>query len=909
MANSVIKFSVDAQGNLQRNGYYNQGQLHKQSVTQDGQETNIYKDAFGRELAKVQNDNGKKWFTYTVYDGYGRVAMILPPEASDRLIPPNAVSADIIAKYAYRYVYDGFGRVITKYLPGCEAIEYVYDKGGRVIVTVDGEMNTLFTEYDVMGRSVRTSMVQLNTDLATLRRYPETVNSRVTVLKTLAEYRYDNADNRNLVFQANPIVSSNLLSPSDKGRLVYEKQYVLDDDTYLERNFFYDTHGRLIQTVERDASDYLHTYTTQYDFVGNVLKNSEEHKIGSKTDSKLTENTYDSYSRLLSSKTTVNNGTPATVRFTYNDLGQLENTTYGTSQTLTERYAYNIQGWKIQTASSKFSLNLHYFDAKYATPCHNGNIAEMDWLQSGQPLKTYAFTYDKLNRLTSSALYENNTLTSRYEEKSLTYDGQGNILTLIRTNENSVETTYNYTYNGNQLTTLTQNSTAYSYTYDDKGNMEHDGRKNLDFTYNVVNLPSVVKKNNTVVAQYRYLANGTKLSVKGADGKGYSYMGSMIYTNNNGVLALESTDFAGGRIYATNNTTEAHYHLSDHLGSPRVILNESMDILEQNDYYPFGMRHANAQMVVSNNRFRYNGKEEQQIGGLDVLDYGWRQLDPALGRWHCVDNLAEMYFSTSPYAYCGNNPIMRVDVDGNVWTPAGQAWADDLDDEMTRQTTSQQNKINNTQAKINAGGLSQKKLDRLNNRLANQQQTLGNMNTEFAQTRTELAAMGDASAQVYNVVEDASLNAPRVAGQANGEATGKTVYNTQTGAVDIRIPTLDNQLMFFAHEAKHGYQFEMGETSIKLWTADGEQNARGALGVDLLLYDWSDEQAAYSRGGYFGQRTPAPYAGVPQGPVDFRTHPQNNILTGGNAQLIRNTAQQYRMAIRVPVNGVRTTFW
>ena len=620
LANSVVKFSVDAQGNLQRNGYYDQGLLHKQSVAQDGQETIIYKDAFGRELAKVQNDNGKKWFTYTVYDGYGRVAMILPPEASDRLIPPNAVSADIIAKYAYRYIYDGFNRVITKYLPGCEAIEYVYDKGGRVIVTVDGEMNTLFTEYDVMGRSVRTSMVQLNTDLATLRRYPETVNSRVTVLKTLAEYRYDNADNRNLVFQANPIVSSNLLSPSDKGRLVYEKQYVLDDDTYLERNFFYDTHGRLIQTVERDASDYLHTYTTQYDFVGNVLKNSEEHKIGSKTDSKLTENTYDSYSRLLSSKTTVNNGTPATVRFTYNDLGQLENTTYGTSQTLTERYAYNIQGWKIQTASSKFSLNLHYFDAKYATPCHNGNIAEMDWLQSGQPLKTYAFTYDKLNRLTSSAMYENNTLTSRYEEKSLTYDGQGNILTLIRTNENSVETTYNYTYNGNQLTTLTQNSTAYSYTYDDKGNMEHDGRKNLDFTYNVVNLPSVVKKNNTVVAQYRYLANGTKLSVKGADGKGYSYMGSMIYTNNNGVLALESTDFAGGRIYATNKTTEAQYHLCDHLGSPRVILNESMNILEQNDYYPFGMRHPNAQMIVSNNRFRYNGNEEQQIGGLDVLD-------------------------------------------------------------------------------------------------------------------------------------------------------------------------------------------------------------------------------------------------------------------------------------------------
>ncbi len=55
--------------------------------------------------------------------------------------------------------------------------------------------------------------------------------------------------------------------------------------------------------------------------------------------------------------------------------------------------------------------------------------------------------------------------------------------------------------------------------------------------------------------------------------------------------------------------------MCDHLGSPRVILNESMDILEQNDYYPFGMRHDNAAMMVSNNRFRYNGKEIQQIGG------------------------------------------------------------------------------------------------------------------------------------------------------------------------------------------------------------------------------------------------------------------------------------------------------
>ena len=138
----------------------------------------------------------------------------------------------------------------------------------------------------------------------------------------------------------------------------------------------------------------------------------------------------------------------------------------------------------------------------------------------------------------------------------------------------------------------------------------------------------------------------------------------MINTNNNGVLALESTDFAVGRIYATNNTTEAHYHLCDHLGSPRVILNESMNILEQNDYYPFGMHHYNAQMIVSNNRFHYNGKEEQQIGGLDVLDNGARFYDPALGRWHSVDPLAHEREWLSPYNFCSLNPISRIDPTG-----------------------------------------------------------------------------------------------------------------------------------------------------------------------------------------------------------------------------------------------------
>ena len=64
------------------------------------------------------------------------------------------------------------------------------------------------------------------------------------------------------------------------------------------------------------------------------------------------------------------------------------------------------------------------------------------------------------------------------------------------------------------------------------------------------------------------------------------------------------------------------------------------------------------------NRFRYNGKEEFPQPGSDLLDYGARLYDPVLCRWNAIDPLAEKYCSLSGYAYCGNNPVIFVDPNG-----------------------------------------------------------------------------------------------------------------------------------------------------------------------------------------------------------------------------------------------------
>ena len=87
-----------------------------------------------------------------------------------------------------------------------------------------------------------------------------------------------------------------------------------------------------------------------------------------------------------------------------------------------------------------------------------------------------------------------------------------------------------------------------------------------------------------------------------------------------------------------------------------------------NHYYPFGGVFASSSNVQP---YKYNGKELDTKKGLNWYDYGARHYDATLGRWLVVDPLAEKYYAWSPYAYCYNNPVKFVDVDGrygeSIW--------------------------------------------------------------------------------------------------------------------------------------------------------------------------------------------------------------------------------------------------
>ncbi|MBE6226680.1 MAG: RHS repeat-associated core domain-containing protein [Bacteroidales bacterium] len=305
-----------------------------------------------------------------------------------------------------------------------------------------------------------------------------------------------------------------------------------------------------------------------------------------------------------------------------------------------------------------------------------------------QAMNTYGFEYDKLGRLKNTLHYSAaaTTPTAACTERGITYDLNGNITTLKRyaASEATPEDDYQYIYTGNKLTQIagTDNNATISnatYTYDSNGNMRSDGLKNLQISYNFLNLPSVVNQDDTPVAEYSWFADGCKYRVLTQQNNGYIYTGSLIYASNNGNLQIESTNFAGGRINlaqtgsmasGTNNTgstltQDIHYFHTDHLGSVRAITDNSGSVIEQNAYYPFGSRHTFGNTYAqTTNRFKFNGKEEQTTGNLNYLDYGARMYDANIGRWFVQDPLAEQMYMVTPYRFSLNNPVNFIDPDG-----------------------------------------------------------------------------------------------------------------------------------------------------------------------------------------------------------------------------------------------------
>ena len=189
---------------------------------------------------------------------------------------------------------------------------------------------------------------------------------------------------------------------------------------------------------------------------------------------------------------------------------------------------------------------------------------------------------------------------------------------------------------------------------------------------------------------YTYLGDGTRVAARvGTSPTSYAgkrYRGSFVYdVTSGGAQSLESVAVSTGRLTALTGNNgavsfESDGFITDHLGNVAVVVNLSASsatstdnaILEQNEYTPFGTKlNVSGLKTQTANRWRYAGKEEQDIAGMNLrlLDFGARYYDSFTCRWNAVDPLAHKYSSMSPYNYCGNDPVNKFDPDGNRQLP------------------------------------------------------------------------------------------------------------------------------------------------------------------------------------------------------------------------------------------------
>ena len=90
------------------------------------------------------------------------------------------------------------------------------------------------------------------------------------------------------------------------------------------------------------------------------------------------------------------------------------------------------------------------------------------------------------------------------------------------------------------------------------------------------------------------------------------------------------------------------------------------NLLETFDYYPFGLLMPQRNSAGANTLEKFTGKERDTEAGVNLDYFGARYYDPAIGRWHSVDPMADEYPSWSSYTYTLNNPV-------NFFDPNGEA--------------------------------------------------------------------------------------------------------------------------------------------------------------------------------------------------------------------------------------------
>ncbi len=262
---------------------------------------------------------------------------------------------------------------------------------------------------------------------------------------------------------------------------------------------------------------------------------------------------------------------------------------------------------------------------------------------------TESYSYDGLDRLTSASC----TPWSH----TYSYDKAGN-----RTAKDGV------TYTINTVNEVTALSDGTSFTYDSNGNrtQKTKGTDTWTYTYDHANRLTKVEENSSTVGEYVYNGDGWRIQVtESSVTTTYTYSGlNVLYEENSAGIATYIYGPEGRLAKRTtvNQETNTFYYHNDHLGSTRLVTDDSRNIISAVTYHPFG--ESSTEEGSEDNLF--TGKERDST---DLYYYGARYYDPRTGRFLTRDIARGNYKSPQSlnrYSYCRSNPLSYLDPDGRI---------------------------------------------------------------------------------------------------------------------------------------------------------------------------------------------------------------------------------------------------
>lgn len=643
-AGQITTFDYDANGNLlsTKNAldettaftYYPNGLL--ESVT----------DALGHKMRSEYDAQGNVTAQFDALDNPTRFEY-------DALGRTTAV-VDALGRRS-EATYDALDRTSTFKDPGGAITRFEYDASGNRTAVIDALDHKWKQTFDAKGRLISTTDPINRVVRYSYNAKDEVVRATTPSGRTMV-YTYDARGHQATATDASGGV---LTFKYDSN----ERLTTLIDERGNVTTFVFDELRRL--SAIRDPLGRLSSLT--YDNGGNVTSTMD--RLGRKT-----EYTYD----VLNRPTQITYA-DAVVTLAYNAAGlptQVDDSQGGTiswaydaaNQLLSEttaagivHYTYNTAGQLLSmTAADRPAVNYGYDTA-----------GRLQTIQQGS--ETYTHTFDQLSRRTS--LVRPNGVTTSY-----TYDTVGRVSRLTHSDAaNQPLEDYQYTFTAdNQIDSITSLSPAGPRPEEATAGPADAANRVRQFGPNTYDFDAVGqttrKTDASGTTQYSWDARGrlTGASLPGGQNVNYTYDvlnrrtsrsagGATTQFLYDGPEVVIDRDNSGSAVdYLHGVGMDEHlrqsspagvlYSLQDQLGSIAALTNAGGNVVERQQYEPFGRSNGS-----SLTRFGYTGRERDSATGL--LYYRARWYDSQQGRFLSEDP-AGLSAGLNLYSYAGNNPIL-----------------------------------------------------------------------------------------------------------------------------------------------------------------------------------------------------------------------------------------------------------